>query len=192
MSAPENREVEIKLRIADAGTGHRLLTGAGFRVARPRVFEANTVFDTADARLRAAATLLRVREVDGRGLLTYKGCPTPGRHKDREELEIEFAAPGVMAAILDRLGFAPAFRYEKYRTEYTDGAGNATLDETPIGCFLELEGAPEWIDRTAGALGFEEEAYITASYGRLWQEHRAAHGLPPGDMVFGPAARPSV
>lgn len=179
-----NREVEIKLAVPDAQTGDRILREAGFRVSRPRVFEANTVFDTADGRLRAAATLLRVREVDGHGLLTYKGPAAPGRHKDREELETAFDTPATMAAILERLGFTPAFRYEKYRTEYTDGTGTATLDETPIGIWLELEGAPEWIDRTAAALGFAEADYITASYLRLHQEHCTRAGLPQCDMVF--------
>ena len=192
MSAAGNREIEIKLRIADAAGGRRILEGAGFRVSRARVFEANTVFDTAEGLLRAAATLLRVREVEGSGLLTYKGLPVPGRHKEREEIEAAFAAPAALSAILGRLGFAPVFRYEKYRTEYTDGAGTATLDETPLGCFLELEGEPGWIDRTAAALGFDEGGYITGSYLRLWQEHRAARGLPPADMVFGPADRADV
>jgi adenylate cyclase, class 2 len=187
-----SREIEIKLPVADAAAGERLLRGAGFRVSVPRVFEANTVFDTAEGRLRAANTLLRVREVDGEGLLTFKGPPAPGRHKSREELEVRFAGPGLMIAILGRLGFHPAFRYEKYRTEYTDGAGTATLDETPIGVYLELEGEPEWIDGAAAALGFAEADYLTGSYLQLYREHCERLGLPPADMVFQPKPPASV
>ena len=59
------------------------------------------------------------------------------------------------------------FRYEKYRTEFRQPrrAGVAMLDETPVGVYLELEGTPHWIDRTARRLGFQESDYITASYG---------------------------
>jgi hypothetical protein len=54
--------------------------------------------------------------------------------------------------------------------------GIVTLDETPIGCFLEIEGAPRWIDLTARRLGFQKFDYITASYGRLYQEFSKARG----------------
>lgn len=180
----DNREIEIKLPIPDAAAGERLLLGAGFHVARPRTFEDNTVFDTPDGRLRTAAVLLRVRQAGGRATLTYKGPPTPARHKDREELETALADPAALAAILHRLGYLPAFRYQKYRTEFSDGHGAATLDETPIGCYLELEGDPEWIDHAARRLGFAERDYITASYLRLYLDHCAARGLPPSHMLF--------
>jgi adenylate cyclase class 2 len=118
--------------------------------------------------------------------LTYKGRPAVGRHKSREELELEVSAAPPMAAILDRLGFRPVFRYEKYRTEYRrpGSAGVATVDETPVGVFLELEGPPRWIDRTARALGFSERDYITASYGRLYLEWCERNGVAPGNMLL--------
>jgi adenylate cyclase class 2 len=61
----------------------------------------------------------------------------------------------------------------------------ATLDETPIGVYMELEGSPRWIDRAARRLGFSERDYITASYGRLYLEWCAAQKIEPGHMVFG-------
>ncbi len=186
--SPSNRETEIKLSLDSTQDGLRRLKRAGFRISKDRVFEANIVFDNAAGTLRTAGTLLRVREVNGSGLLTYKGPGQPGRHKTREEIETRFEQPAAMMTILDRLGFRPAFRYEKFRAEYTDGAGIATLDETPIGCFLELEGEPKWIDRSAAALGFAESDYITASYLRLYLDDCARRQAVPGDMVF-PAAR---
>ena len=128
--AAGTREVEIKLAVDSAAAGKRLLKKAGFRLSRRRVFEANTVFDNERQQLRKAGTLLRVREVNGRGVLTYKGPAAPGRHKSREEIETA-ADPAALRAILCRLGFQPVFRYEKYRAEYTGGAGAAMLDETP-------------------------------------------------------------
>jgi len=184
--ASGKREIEIKLRAGDAASARRRLRSAGFRVSRRRVFEANTVFDTPGMALRASQELLRVREAGGVVTVTYKGQPAPGRHKDREELELKVSGAALMAAIFDRLGFRPAFRYEKYRTEYrkAGGAGVATVDETPLGVFLELEGPPPWIDRTARALGFAEADYITASYGRLYLEWCERQGIEPGNMLL--------
>ena len=181
------REIEIKLPLPDAAAGRRLLDAAGFRLLQSRVFEANTLFDSPDGRLRAAASLLRLRQAGPRVLLTFKGPATFQKHKSREELEIELSDATTAAQILARLGFLPVVRYEKYRTEYAEAGqpGLVTLDETPIGDFLELEGPPEWIDRTAARLGFREADYITASYVALHHEFCRARGLPPSDMVFG-------
>lgn len=190
--AGAGRETEIKLPLASIAEGRRRLREAGFRLARRRVFEANTVYDAARRVLYRSGALLRVREVNGRGLLTYKGPAAPGRHKSREEIETPFNDPAAMHAILKNLGFQPAFRYEKFRAEFTGGAGIATLDETPIGCFLELEGPPSWIDRSARKLGFRPLDYITASYYGLYRERCARLGRPVRDMVFRAAARRGV
>jgi len=101
-------------------------------------------------------------------------------------LEIEISDSGTALAILKNLGFHRVFRYQKYRTEYSQpGAhGVVTLDETPIGCYLEVEGSPQWIDRTARKLGFSENDYITVSYGELYFEFCASQGIQPADMVF--------
>jgi adenylate cyclase class 2 len=186
MSVSGGREVEIKLALRDAGEGRRRVEATGFSVVQPRVFEANVLFDTPDRRLRAAASLVRVRRAGARTLLTFKGPATYERHKAREELEVELSDAPAAAAILERLGFHPVFRYEKYRTEYAEAGqpGVITLDETPIGDFFELEGPPEWIDATAARLGFSEADYLTASYATLYSEWCRKHGVAPGDMLF--------
>jgi adenylate cyclase, class 2 len=180
-------ETEIKLAVADAVIAKRLLRSGGFHVWKRRVFESNLVLDTKDAALRNSARLLRIRKAGDTVTLTYKGPPIAGKHKRREELEMPMADAEAAAAIFSRLGLEPATRYEKYRTEYRQnsrGGGVATLDETPIGVFLELEGRPEWIDRTARRLGFAESDYITASYGRLYAEWCERTGKKGTAMVF--------
>jgi len=183
--AASGQETEIKLRV-DSRTAKKRLRNAGFRVSRRRVFEANTVFDTAGLELRASQKLLRIREAGKVVTVTYKGPPQASRHKSREELEVEASDAAAMSRILDRLEFRPAFRYEKYRAEYRrpGSAGVATVDETPIGDFMELEGSPAWIDRTARALGFGDADYITSSYGRLYLDWCGQHSVEPSDMVF--------
>jgi adenylate cyclase, class 2 len=130
--------------------------------------------------------LLRVREAGRLGILTYKGAEVMGKYKEREELEVEVSDPRRLTEMLTRLDFLPKFRYEKYRTEYCrpGEAGAAMLDETPIGVYLELEGAPAWIDRNARRLGFAESDYSTASYGSLYGDYCLTHGLPVTNMTF--------
>ena len=184
-------EVEIKLAVASAVAGRRLLREAGFRVIERRAFEANTLFDTPDLRLMSGDSMLRVREIRRTAKLTYKSAGETGRHKRREEIEVTLSDAGKFRSILERMGFAPAFRYEKYRTEYRgQGTGWAMLDETPIGVYLELEGSARWIDRTARRLGFSELDYITLSYGRLYLKWCEDHACKPGHMVFHRAERP--
>jgi len=181
-----NHETEIKLPAGDIESAKRLLYGAGFRVHKRRLFEDNTIFDTPEQSLRGAASLLRLREAGGKAILTFKGRPVESKHKSREELEIEVSSAAAARAIIERIGFRPAFRYQKYRTEYKQASrpGTATLDETPIGVYLELEGQPAWIDRTARKLGFTEQDYIKASYGRLYLEWRGKNRRKPADMVW--------
>ena len=167
--------------------GRRLLRAAGFRVSKRRFFEANTLLDAAGGTLGRAGCLLRIREVGGVGLLTYKGPAAAGKYKDREELEVQVADPRRLAELVARLGFVKTLRYEKYRAEYgrPGESGVATLDEVPFGVYFELEGTPAWIDRSARRLGFPESAYIIESYFGLYAAYCREHGLPVGDMTFG-------
>jgi adenylate cyclase class 2 len=176
-------EVEIKLRVTDADDGRLRLRKAGFRLAKHRVFEKNVVFDTPGSTLRRRGLLLRLRSSGRRSLVTFKGASTPGKHKTRKEIEFELKDGEAFAVVLEALGFQPSFLYEKYRREYVEkgaATGRAMLDETPVGTFLELEGPPGWIDRTARRLGFRESDYITATYAEL---HRSAR-TGRRDMVF--------
>jgi len=186
MSAAGEREVEIKLALASAAEGRRMLEAGGFRLLKARVFEDNTLFDTPDRRLRAAASLLRLRQAGDAVMLTFKGPATYEKHKSREELELRLSDAVLDARLLARLGFEPVFRYQKYRTEYGEAGaeGVVTLDETPIGDYFELEGAPDWIDRTAARFGFREADYITASYAALYFDWCRQRGVEPAGMVF--------
>ena len=181
-----DRENEIKLPLPDAALGRRLLRRAGFFVIKPRALESNIVYDTSDRRMLGAHSLVRIRTVRRHGTLTYKGpAEAGGLHKSRVEIESPVDA-GAMSRVLEQMGFAPVFRYEKFRTEFARPreSGEAMLDETPIGVFLELEGPVRWVDRAARALGFTPQDYITASYGRLFLDACARQGTKPGDMVF--------
>jgi adenylate cyclase class 2 len=181
-----HEEVEVKLRVADAETALEKIRAAGFHVTAPRVFEENFVLDTASGTLRSGGLLLRVRRAGDSVTCTFKGREIPGPHKRREEREFRASDFHEAVALFHGLGYAPAFRYEKYRTEFAraDEPGHVTLDETPVGVLLELEGPAEWIDHTAEDLGFRRDDYILASYGRLYSQWRDKHPEAPPDMIF--------
>ena len=181
-------ETEIKFRVERLEELAAQLSAAGFRVETLRTFETNVLYDTPDRAMRARTEILRIREYAGRWTVTHKRIPDSGvgedRHKHRVETETEVADGAVMAEVFESLGLVAAFRYEKWRTEWTDGVGHCVVDETPIGDFAELEGTPEWIDAAAARLGVRPEAYMTLSYGRLYEKWCAEHGVEPGHLTF--------
>ncbi len=179
-------ETEIKLRAESVAKARSLLRQHSFEVIRPRVFEQNLVLDDEQSSLWERGMLLRVRGAGKTVTCTFKGTEKPGRHKSREEREFRADDLESCVAFFAALGYREAFRYEKYRTELARAGepGHVTLDETPIGVFMELEGPARWIDRTAKELGFSAAAYITESYGRLYEKWCAAEGVEHGDMRF--------
>lgn len=181
-------ETEIKFRVEDAEELAEKLREAGFREQTPRTFESNVLFDTPDRKMRARTEILRIRNYGGKWVVTHKRLPDVGpgedEHKHRVETETEVGDGDVLAEVFKSIGLVAAFRYEKWRSEWTDGEGHCVIDETPIGNFAELEGAPEWIDRTAARLGVARKAYLTLSYGRLFEQWCAEHSCPASDLTF--------
>jgi adenylate cyclase class 2 len=181
-------ETEIKFRVLDVAGLNRRLEEAGFHVETPRSFESNVLYDTPDRQMRSRTEILRLRSYAGRWILTHKRLPDVGpgedTHKHRIETETEIANGDALATVFQSLGLTPAFRYEKWRTEWSDGDGHCVVDETPIGDFAELEGEAEWIDRAARQLGVDAGQYITLSYGRLFDLWREERGSLAQDLTF--------
>src|SRR5882724_3731034 len=162
------REIEIKFQVQNLGALARKLRAAGFRLVTARTHEMNTLYDLPGAVLRARKELLRLRQYGSAWTLTHKSGGKKARHSSRIELETGVADGKKMDAILRALGYAPSFRYEKFRAEWTDGKGQVVVDETPMGNFCEIEGSPRWIDATAKKLGVSAGDYITKNYATLF------------------------
>lgn len=182
--AGTNREVEVKLPFPSPDAAAEKLRRLGAVLVRERVFEDNAVFDRADGELRRTERVLRLRRAGGEVRLTVKGPPAAGtRHKDRAEYEVAVSSAETAEGLLELLGYRAGWRYQKYRTAYRLGAVEALLDETPLGCFVELEGEPDAIDAAAEALGFSPDSYVRASYRELAEARAAAEGREVGPLL---------
>ncbi len=184
-----SQEIEVKFRVADVEALSRKLRNAGFAQKTPRTRELNTLYDRRTQPLRRKGELLRLREYGSEWILTHKAKGKAGRHKSRVETETRVADGLQMDAILQALGFRPAFRYEKFRAEWTDGTGDVVIDETPIGDFGEIEGPADWIDRTAGLLGVDEKQYITLNYAALFFDWKRRTRSRAKEMTFAAIGR---
>jgi len=178
------KEIEIKFRVADLRSLNRKLQGAGFRLVTRRTREMNTLYDLPGDVLRKRKELLRLRKYGAQWTLTHKSGTTRGRHSSRVELETGVADGRKMDAILRALGYAPSFRYEKFRAEWADGKGHVVVDETPIGNFCEIEGPSRWIDSTAKELEVSPRDYITKNYATLFSDWKKETGSAASEMTF--------
>ncbi|MGH9758879.1 MAG: class IV adenylate cyclase [Candidatus Acidiferrales bacterium] len=192
------RETEIKLAISDLAAILDKIRAFRAR-SLGRVFEQNTLYDTPAADLRRRGCLLRLRiETPARSARVQAGkraaiitakmpAPASARSPYKQKLEAEMPLKKVSdwRAALAKLGFRPAFRYEKYRSTFQLRDLHLDLDETPAGIFLELEGAPRAIDRAARALGFRRSDYLRATYWDLHAAECRRRGQRPRNMLFG-------
>lgn len=181
-------EAEVKLACDDLDR----LRGAGFElsVVEPRHFEDNWLLDSPDQRLLRQGAALRIRLVEGKGWVTYKGAVRDSGSpvKVREEIEVETTGPDRMVELFERVGFRRAFRYQKYRTMYRlalDGSDlKVVLDETPMGNFIEIEGDESGILRVLEAAGFSAADVVPESYPELQASRCRERGVPLEDLVF--------
>lgn len=183
-----SQEVEIKFLVADLKALERSLRGAGFGVRTRRTHEMNVLYDRG-GELRAQGAVLRIRRYGKRWTFTHKSRGTEARHKRRVESETAVEDGAALERILRALGYEPSFRYEKFRTEWSDGRGQVVVDETPIGNVAEIEGGPRWIDATARKLGIRPEGYITLSYAAMFYEWKQRTGSAAEEMTFAAVKR---
>jgi adenylate cyclase class 2 len=184
-------EIELKFPVDEPSFLASRLISLGFQLDTPRTFEQNTLYDTPDRSLKERGQVLRIRQYGDRHILTHKRHPDEedlgSRYKVRIETETEVLDGAVLAEVFAQLGYTAAFRYEKFRTEWSDPeqpGAHLVLDDTPIGFYAELEGPPAWIDRTLEQLEIDPERCLTQSYGKLFLEWKARTGSPAGNLTF--------
>ena len=184
-------EIELKFPVADVRGFRTAVEALGFSLVTERTFESNTLYDTEDRQLRERRQILRLREYGDRCTLTHKRQPegeNDTRYKTRIETESSVDDCAAIAEVFAHMGYVPAFRYEKFRTEWAltteGGEGKLVLDETPIGVWAELEGEPAWIDAMLERLGVNPEQCLTDSYGKLFLRWKEESGSPAEHLTF--------
>jgi adenylate cyclase class 2 len=209
----QSAEIELKFPIHDLARLESQLPALGFLLETPRTFEQNTLYDTPTRTLRESKQILRIRRYGGLWTVTHKrqSCASPNssdpaRYKVRIETETQLEDGPALGAIFETLGYAPVFRYEKFRTEWSqitpciDGplftgpvhpaeaalpaACHLVIDETPLGDYAELEGPPAWIDHTLDRLGVDPASCLTDSYGRLFTAWKERTGSSAENLTF--------
>lgn len=166
-------ETELKLRIPATGPFRPLLEALGFREARPAQLEVSVLWDR-DGHLQATGSALRTRSYAGQWRLTWKGPKVPDPIlKIRPELETGISDGTALEGILRALGYAPILKMEKVRAVWERAELEACLDETPFGCYLELEGEPQAIRAAMEGLGLAPDRAEPRSYPELYR----ANGL---------------
>jgi adenylate cyclase class 2 len=113
-----------------------------------------------------------------------------GATKERIEIELACTPESEIDALLSALGFVPTFAYEKYREAWALADHEVVLDETPLGCFVEIEGPdPETL---LGALELTSARATAASYSELWAAHREENPEASRDMLWRPRSLPGA
>jgi adenylate cyclase class 2 len=178
-------EHEIKLPFADIPSARQAVLSIGGELIHPRRLIDDQLFDSADGRMAAHGTTLRLRRDGDQAQMTVKGPILPGPVKTREEFETPVGNASVVEHMLAILGFRPVFRSQKYREEYVVDAARIAIDEAPFGVFVEIEGSESDIAWVSERLGRTPADYRLESYVALWRQHCLERGvIRPIDMTF--------
>jgi len=137
-------------------------------------FEVNTLYQLGGADV--GNTVLRLRRIGDRGILTYKQrLPSTSGMKHQLEEETAVEDPDAMEAILDGLGLRVAAVYEKRRETWVRGKTEIVIDELPFGLFMEIEGSVNDINEVESKLGIKGLRNETLTYPRLTLKHGTDH-----------------
>ena len=178
------QEVEVKLYTPDLAGAQRALEAAGATLVKPRLFERNVRYDSADGMLSARGVVLRLRQDDAARLTFKADEQVVNGIATRFEAEVEVSDFALMNVILGRLGYEVALVYEKYRTTYELEGAEVVLDELPFGNFTEIEGDAATIERVIEALGLAGARRMGGSYVYIFLGLKRRLGLPARDCTF--------
>lgn len=172
-------ECELKYLDVDLDGLSRRLDAAG-ALSTGQYFESNLVFDYPDRSLKEAGILLRLRDKQGKAVLTVKRPPEtegPSALKIFEEIESEVEDFATVRKALEVVGFTVAFAYEKVREKWSFMECAVCLDRLPYGDFVEIEGTEDTVPACAEALGLMGNPTSKETYHALNIEHRRKNGL---------------
>ena len=166
-----NIEIEVKIRLKEnLKDVEKKLLSLGFRVESDFSRELNIFYDR-EWELKKSGYALRLREYLDKVNLTLKSKSIEKRIKERLEYEVEVSSFENMDTILKILGFNSFFKYKKERKLFRDENDTlATLDKTPFGNFLEIEGKRNFIEKVMEEMKISNEDIEEKNYLELFKE----------------------
>jgi predicted adenylyl cyclase CyaB len=162
-------ELELKARVEDPDAVRIAIVAAGAQlVYRGAMLDRR--FDRKD-RLRERDEVVRLRvyhpaDRSGEwGMLGWKGpVGTRDGYRHREEWESRVDDPRAVLVVLRRLGYKIVLRVDRAIEQYQLGEATLRLEWYPaMDVLLEVEGAPDEIERAIGATGLARDAFLAES-----------------------------
>lgn len=162
-------ELELKARVEDPDAVRIAIVAAGAQlVYRGAMLDRR--FDRKD-RLRERDEVVRLRvyhpaDRSGEwGVLGWKGpVGTRDGYRHREEWESRVDDPRAVLVVLRRLGYKIVLRVDRAIEQYQLGEATLRLEWYPaMDVLLEVEGAPDEIERAIGATGLARDAFLAES-----------------------------
>jgi len=180
-----DQEIEVKFLLKDYSALMQKISALHLPCSQERIHEFNLRYDLPDGSLVAQKQVLRLRK-DTQARLTFKG---PGVMEEdvllRKEIEVEVSDFDTTNRLLEALGYKVVMMYEKFRANYLMDNLVLSVDETPLGLFIELEGeSPAQVRKAADALGLDWEARINLSYSALLNIFNQSSGHTFRDLSY--------
>ncbi len=180
-----DQEIEVKFLLKDLTALIQKIDQLDLSCTQKRVHEFNLRYDLPDGRLVTKKQVLRLRQ-DTQALLTFKG---PGVLDEgvllRKEIEVSVSDFDTARRLLEALGYQVIMMYEKYRANYLMDGVILSVDETPFGLFIELEGeSPAQVKSAASLLGLDWRQRINLSYSALLDQYNKNTGNVFRDLTF--------
>jgi adenylate cyclase class 2 len=173
-------ETEVKIRVGSESLSEirQKLFDLGFQLKAERAREENLLMDYADGNLTESGSALRLRKYGDKKVLTFKGPRIEDpRLKIREEIETEVDSFQRAKSILEALGMSVCFEYGKYREKLLRRGEKedveVCIDETPVGCFVEIEGSASAIEEVAKRMDWSKDRFINKNYIDLYREQQS-------------------
>jgi adenylate cyclase class 2 len=186
---PEHLEIEVKFGLDNPAPMREALIRAG-AVSHGVVSEMNIRLDSSHRQLSQQRVVLRIRVNTAGGhketLLTVKspGENTGSAISIRHEYEVSVSDGGTLLEALGVLGYQPYLRYEKRRETLLLADVQIEIDETPVGWFMEMEGAETAIRMLVARLGLDLADALPYSYADLLAHAKDRFTLPTNDFTF--------
>jgi len=170
-SLKEKKEIELKLKNLGAEK-------------KGVFFESNSLFDFSNKAISENDCVLRLRKMNKKSFLCFKGPLKSKKYKERMEIEFEVNYRESLKE-LKSMGLKEFFVYEKKKSVYSLMNSVVDVAELPlIGFWIEIEGNKKEINLIAEKLGFNLNKGIVKSFPALFKEKVKKKKLKKKFMVF--------